>query len=140
MTGYLGILANDAQTRFGTIEVDGAAVPLITDNIAQLDPQATYAVMTIVPEEHSRKTLGTPSRYRVVGDVVVDLLVPVASGEDTIQAMADEVTSKFLDVSTITDGHTIRYTPAPTFVGLPVREDSHWLRSMRLPFLVDYFR
>jgi hypothetical protein len=140
MTGYLGTLAADAKARFDTILINGVAIPLVTDNVSQPDPQATYAVMTVMPDDHQNATMGSPIRYRVTGDVLIDILVPAASGEDTIQLMADEITEKFLGVRVIVDGYHIKYSPAPTFSGLPIREDAHWFRSMRLPFQIDYFR
>lgn len=139
-TGYLGILSGDVHTRIGAVLVDGVAIPTVIGNVPQLEPTRTCAVVTVVPSDHRKQSMGSPARYRAVGDVLVELYVPMGGGEDQVQKMADEITRAFLDVSTIVSQHSIRYKPAPTFSGLAVREDAHWRRSMRIPFQVDYYQ
>tara|TARA_Y100000114_G_scaffold92046_1_gene85488 strand:- start:773 stop:1198 length:426 start_codon:yes stop_codon:yes gene_type:complete len=139
MVAYLEAVNDDVRSKFGTLTLSGSSVTVVHSNDSALDPSATYAVVNVGVSNNSQQTMGTSKRFRATGEVLCELWVPIATGENDVEDLVENVTNLFIAQTSTVSAHTIRYQPAPAVLSTPIREEGHWSRTVRIPFTVDYF-
>lgn len=136
--GYASV-ENKIRAKFVSDVATAASLTVVYDNAPPPSVKQTWARFAISYDDTEQIHGGGVGdrRFRVRGRADVTFYGPVAKGDAALAALIDTTVAAF--TASATTSPTVEFTPPPSAVGQPDRDDSWCQRMLTIPFQFDYY-